>query len=155
MTIIHTQHAAIYCIKYQFGERMGSLDTEIPIIFFHEAHKIDESDKSFSDQRLSPWPLFETEAREISRMSYSIASNQLNHAERRRIEKWGRKVNRERGKGNMRKVSCKAKPHDCGKLPLVILDKKVGRFVYSCGANIFYLNLVQVKIVLMKFVFVR
>ena len=55
----------------------------------------------------------------------------------------------------MRKVSCKAKPRDRGKLPLVILEKKVGPFIYSSGANIFYLNLVQVKIVLMKFVFVR
>lgn len=54
----------------------------------------------------------------------------------------------------MRKVSCKAKPHDCGKLPLVILEKKVGPFIYSSGANIFYLNLVQVKIVMMKFLFV-
>lgn len=71
---------------------MGSLDTEIPIIFFHEALKwplklhsliqMDESNRSFSDQRPSPWPLFETEAREISGMSYSIASNQLNHERR-------------------------------------------------------------------------
>ena len=55
----------------------------------------------------------------------------------------------------MRKVSCKAKPRDRGKLPLVILEKKVGPFIYSSGANIFYLNLVQVKIVRMKFLFVR
>ena len=55
----------------------------------------------------------------------------------------------------MRKVSCKAKPRDRGKLPLVILEKKVGPFVYSSGANIFYLNLVQVKIILIKFLFVR
>lgn len=33
----------------------------------------------------------------------------------------------------MRKVSCKAKPHDRGKLPLVILEKKVGPFIYSSG----------------------
>ena len=44
--------------------------------------KMDESNRSFSDQRPSPWPLFETEAREISGMSYSIAYNQLNHERR-------------------------------------------------------------------------
>lgn len=44
--------------------------------------KMDESNTSFSDQRPSPWPLFETEAREISGMSYSIASIQLNHERR-------------------------------------------------------------------------
>ena len=53
----------------------------------------------------------------------------------------------------MRKVSCNAKPRDCG--DIVILEKKVGPFIYSSGANIFYLNLAQVKIVLMKFLFVR
>lgn len=44
--------------------------------------KMDESNRSFSDQRSSPWSLFETEAREILGMSYSIASNQLNHERR-------------------------------------------------------------------------